>query len=161
MSIRTLTPEQKIVQRIDALFIVHGWDRGEVYKDGCSRYECLGLQAILNPLRFLVTFKTGNFQTVYGLAKEQAAVEEFIITKDRPLTPPIVFKLFRSVAQQKALEAEVNRDYEISLVMRAHPHDSDPLQLSLDELRAVRQEITGVIVYIEESQRSKFAVGEA
>lgn len=150
-----LSPEQRIVQRIDALFIVHGWDRsaGGVQKDGCTHYEKSGLFAVLNPLRFLVTFRTGSYQMLYGLTKQQAEVEQFIETGDRPLTPSTHFQLFTSKSQQKGIQLSVNRDYGIELVVQQLPVDADPVQLTVEDLRAIRQEITGVIVYIEESQR--------
>lgn len=157
--ISTLSPVQRVCQRIDGLFVVHGWDRvlsgSNAGRGGTSHYEhtTTGMKAVLNPLRFTVTFTTGDKDMAYNLAVKQPEVGQFIITGDRPLTPPTHFPLFNSEYQKKGLEVTVNRDYEIELVLHQLPCDADPIKLTTDELRGLRNEITGVLIYIEESQR--------
>ena len=139
---------QKRVERIQAMFIVFHWEKSEVFRDGCSRFNGRGWSAKVDPRQLKVTFwGAGSTEHIYSIRNQMFTIEKFIETQKRPAEEPTKLPIITVDEIEAVCTLLPNGSVELTI------HDGlnyKPIKLALNQLVTFRNQLTGIINVIRE-----------
>ncbi len=149
----------KRVDRIRALFIIHDWEHGTVYRDGKTRFVFGDThKATVNPWDHTVIFgiqphdHTALSESVtYSIETDMGLIEKFIETKQQPANQPTKLILVQ-IDKMQLYALAYGARIDLCICREANKYPAASIKLDCAQLVNVRDQLNQIIDAIQEDR---------